>query len=101
MFNIFKKKDLKFNVRLEPSNKEIVLKAGENLLTVALAQGIKWPHKCRVGSCGTCKCKVLEGKVKPEIDFGNVLSPEQIESGYALACKSSAKTDLKILINLK
>ena len=50
MFNIFKKKDLKFNVRLEPSNKEIVLKAGENLLTVALAQGIKWPHKCRVGS---------------------------------------------------
>lgn len=101
MFNIFKKKDLKFNVRLEPSNKEIVLKAGENLLTVALAQGIKWPHKCRVGSCGTCKCKVLEGEVKPEIDFGNVLSLEQIESGYVLACKSSVKTDLKILIDLK
>jgi len=101
MFNIFKKKDLKFNVRLEPSNKEIVLKAGENLLTVALAQGIKWPHKCRVGSCGTCKCKVLEGGVKPEIDFGNVLSLEQIESGYVLACKSSVKTDLKILIDLK
>tara|TARA_B110000305_G_scaffold116846_1_gene131218 strand:+ start:542 stop:847 length:306 start_codon:yes stop_codon:yes gene_type:complete len=101
MFNIFKKKDLKFNVRLEPSNKEIVLKVGENLLTVALAQGIKWPHKCRVGSCGTCKCKVLEGEVKPEIDFGNVLSLEQIESGYVLACKSSIKTDLKILIDLK
>ena len=101
MFNIFKKKDLKFNVRLEPSNKEIVLKAGENLLTVALARGIKWPHKCRVGSCGTCKCKVLEGEVKPEIDFGNVLSLEQIESGYVLACKSSIKTDLKILIDLK
>ena len=101
MFNIFKKKDLKFNVRLEPSNKEIVLKAGENLLTVALAQGIKWPHKCRVGSCGTCKCKVLEGEVKPEIDFGNVLSLEQIESGYVLACKSSIKTDLRILIDLK
>jgi CDP-4-dehydro-6-deoxyglucose reductase len=100
MFNIFKKKDLKFNVRLEPSNKEIVLKAGENLLTVALAQGIKWPHKCRVGSCGTCKCKVLEGEVKPEIDFGNVLSPEQIKQGFVLACKSSPKTNLKILINL-
>ncbi len=101
MINIFKKKDLKFNVRLEPSNKEIVLKAGENLLTVALARGIKWPHKCRVGSCGTCKCKVLVGEIKPEIDFGNVLSLEQIESGYVLACKSSAKTDLKILIDLK
>ena len=100
MFNIFKKKDLKFNVRLEPSNKEIVLKAGENLLTVALAQGIKWPHKCRVGSCGTCKCKVLEGEVKPEIDFGNVLSPEQIKQGFVLACKSCPKTNLKILINL-
>ena len=62
MFNIFKKKDLKFNVRLEPSNKEIVLKAGENLLTVALAQGIKWPKKGRVGRCETCNCKVLEGE---------------------------------------
>ncbi|MDA0237552.1 MAG: 2Fe-2S iron-sulfur cluster-binding protein, partial [Proteobacteria bacterium] len=66
-----------------------------------LAQGIKWPHKCRVGSCGTCKCKILEGEVKPEIDFVNVLSLEQIESGYVLACKSSVKTDLKILIDLK
>lgn len=71
------------------------------MLTVALAQGIKWPHKCRVGSCGTCKCKILEGEVKPEIDFVNVLSLEQIESGYVLACKSSVKTDLKILIDLK
>ena len=100
MFNILKKKKIIYTVKLEPSNIELLLKPGENLLSTALSQGIAWPHKCRVGSCGTCRCKVLEGDVKPEIDFGNVLDLEQIKEGYVLACKSSAKSDLKILVKL-
>ena len=98
MFNFFKKKDLK--VKLIPSLQKVQLKTGDNLLTSALAQGIKWPHKCRVGSCGTCRCKLVEGKISPEIDFENVLNPEQLKEGYILACKSSVKTDLLILVNL-
>ena len=100
MFNIFKKRKITFTVKLEPSNIELLLKPGENLLSTALSQGIAWPHKCRVGSCGTCRCKVLEGDVKPEIEFGNVLDLEKIKEGYVLACKCSAKSDLKILVQL-
>ena len=37
---------------------------------------------------------------KPEIDFENVLNPEQLKEGYILACKSSVKTDLLIHVNL-
>ena len=89
-----------FKVTLEPSNTQLLLKPGENLLSTALSQGIPWPHKCRVGSCGTCRCRVLEGEVKPEIDFDNVLDLEQIREGFVLACKSRAKSDLKILVRL-
>ena len=98
MFNFFKKKDLK--VKLIPSFQKVQLKTGDNLLTSALEQGIKWPHKCRVGSCGTCRCKLVKGKISPEIDFENVLNPEQLKEGYILACKSSVKTDLLIHVNL-
>lgn len=99
MFNFFEKKDLK--VKLIPSLQKVQLKTGDNLLASALAQGIKWPHKCRVGSCGTCRCKLVEGKISPEIDFENVLSQDQLKEGYILACKSTVKTDLKILVNLQ
>jgi len=98
MFNFFKKKDLK--VKLIPSLQEVQLKTGDNLLASALAKGIKWPHKCRVGSCGTCRCKLIEGKIDPEIDFENVLNPNQIKEGYILACKSGVKTDLIVQVNL-
>ena len=98
MFNFFKKKDLE--VKLMPSLEKINLKTGDNLLATALAKGLKWPHKCRVGSCGTCRCKLIEGKISPEIDFENVLNPEQLKEGYILACKSSVKTDLLIHVNL-
>jgi len=99
MFNLFKKKDLK--VELTPSLKQINLNSGDNLLTKALENGLKWPHKCRVGSCGTCRCKLIQGKISPEIDFENVLSQDQLKEGYILACKSTVKTDLKILVNLQ
>ena len=56
MFNLFKKKASSYSATLSPSGKVINVKKGENLLTAALSAGIKWPYKCRVGSCGTCKC---------------------------------------------
>ena len=101
MFNIFKNKVSSHIAKLEPSGKEIVVKKGENLLTAALSSGIKWPHKCRVGSCGSCKCKIIEGNISPEIDFGYVLNFNELNEGYALACQTALKTDIKVIINLK
>jgi len=101
MFNIFKNKVSSHIAKLEPSGKEIVVKKGENLLTAALSLGVKWPHKCRVGSCGSCKCKIIEGNISPEIDFGYVLTFDELNEGYALACQTALKTDIKVIINLK
>jgi CDP-4-dehydro-6-deoxyglucose reductase len=95
----FKKKDLE--VELSPSLQRLKLKTGDNLLASALDHGIKWPHLCRVGSCGTCRCKLVKGKISPEIDFENVLSQAQLKDGYILACKSSVKTDLVVEVTLQ
>ena len=40
-----------------------------NLLQAALNAGIDWPCECRVGSCGTCRVILKEGKVKEHRDY--------------------------------
>jgi ferredoxin len=52
------------------------------------------------GSCGRCRCKILEGKIRPEIDFNYVLDPVDVALGFVLACQSTAKTDIKVSVDL-
>ncbi len=99
MLNFIKNKT--YNVELVPSSKNFIIKKNQNLLSVALENKIAWPFKCRVGSCGTCVCKLLDGKISPEIDFSYVLNQEQIKEGYILACKSSVKSNIKVKVKLK
>ncbi|MCV0424450.1 MAG: 2Fe-2S iron-sulfur cluster binding domain-containing protein, partial [Roseibium sp.] len=50
------------------------------------------------GECGSCKCRLDEGKVK---DLGSVpgtLSPEEIADGWILPCRTIAKTDVHLSV---
>ena len=100
MFKFLKKKNKNFKAIINSSMYQIDVKSGQNLLSAALLQGIPWPHKCRVGSCGTCKCIVLKGTIKPETDFANVLNAEQLKSGYVLACKTALKSDIAVIVKI-
>jgi ferredoxin len=51
----------------------------DGCLQAALAQGLPWPSRCRVGSCTTCRCRLLEGDVRALTDTSYVLSREQLE----------------------
>tara|TARA_Y200000002_G_scaffold306921_1_gene262921 strand:+ start:277 stop:591 length:315 start_codon:yes stop_codon:yes gene_type:complete len=67
-----------------------------NLLQAALNAGIDWPCECRVGSCGTCRVILKEGKVKELADFAYTLDGDMLKEGYILACQSSLKSDLVV-----
>ncbi len=71
------------------------------LLSAALAQGIAYPHNCRVGTCGSCKTRLVSGKIKPMIDFAlSPLTAEELRAGYVLACQSKVRSDLVIEVPL-
>jgi ferredoxin len=101
VLNFFIKKDKHFLANIVNANKTLKVRRGEKLLTAALENGIKWPHYCRVGSCGTCRCKLLEGKIRPLTDFGYVLDDEQLKEGYILACQSVLKSEIKVELDFK
>lgn len=101
MFGIFKKqKKQDWNANIGESGKTFTVNAGDNLLKSALGSGVQWPHDCRVGSCGTCKCKLKSGQIKELSDFSYVLSQEDLQAGMILACQSELLSDVEVEVGL-
>ncbi len=86
--------------RLLPSGDAIEVKKNQTLLTAALEQGKDWPHNCKFGSCGECKCKLVKGKIKPMVDFSEALTKEEISNDYILACQSRLTMDCEVEVEL-
>ncbi|MCX7177393.1 MAG: 2Fe-2S iron-sulfur cluster binding domain-containing protein [Proteobacteria bacterium] len=68
----------------------------QTLLQAALAAGLPFPHNCRVGSCNTCKCRLLDGKVRQLTDTSYVLDASERQSGAVLACQTRLLGDVSI-----
>lgn len=68
----------------------------ESILDVALKSGMDLPFSCKGGVCNTCRCKVLEGKVRMDRNFA--LEPDDVEAGFVLSCQSHPLTD-KVVIS--
>ena len=99
LLDFFKKHDR--SAQVAPSNERFVVPAGEKLLTAALDAGLAWPHDCRVGSCGKCRCILKDGKIKPLADFAYTLDHEDIAAGAILACQSQLKSDVVVEVSLE
>ncbi len=85
---------------LLPQGTTLPVKGGQRLLDAALAQGLNWPHDCRVGSCGTCRCLLREGEIKSLTDLAYTLGIEDIRAGAVLACQALLKSDVVVEIEL-
>jgi dimethylamine monooxygenase subunit B len=83
-----------FHVKL---SNEFILEVSkdETLLEALIRVGVKAPHSCRVGRCGTCELKVVEG----EIDhYDSFLDEEERNcQNRILTCVSRAKSNLLVL----
>ncbi|MFW5877084.1 MAG: fatty acid desaturase [Myxococcota bacterium] len=82
------------------NDRPIPVEPKETVLQAALRSGVDFPNSCRVGGCGTCKCKVTEGRVKELTETGYLLSAEELDEGYILACQSVPQTDLRLEVDL-
>jgi dimethylamine monooxygenase subunit B len=88
--------DKAFQVELT-SGLSITVSKNQSLLEALLSNGINTPYSCRVGRCGTCEVKVLDGEIEHRDLF---LTEEQKHTnGCILTCVSRAKSE-KLVIHL-
>ena len=85
---------MSFNVSVLPSGRSFTANADETLLAAAIRQGIGLPYGCKDGACGSCKCKMLEGRVTHGAHQLKALSGEEEASGFILTCCGVAHSDV-------
>jgi ferredoxin len=64
--------------------------AASSLLDAAEEAGAPIESMCRGGSCGTCRTRLLSGKVR---DAGTALTPDERARGWVLPCVARATED--------
>jgi p-cymene methyl-monooxygenase electron transfer component len=100
LFSGWFKKALPWNVSIQPGGQQFAVVAGETVLERALKDSIAYPHDCTVGTCGSCRSRLLSGKVDAITPFSYTLSREELEAGYILACQAIPKSDLVLEVDI-
>ena len=82
------------SARLTPSGHEFFVEGRDSLLDAALRAGLHIDYGCSSGNCGSCKVRVVRGRVSRIRDHDFVLSAQEREQGYCLACSNTAVSDV-------
>ena len=89
---------MRFEVQISPSGRSFPVENDDSVLTAAFAAGVKLPNGCRMGTCRTCRGKVIEGSVDHGHSHPEYLTPEMRDQGYALLCQAKPCSDLLVEI---
>ncbi|MEI7730600.1 MAG: ASKHA domain-containing protein [Verrucomicrobiota bacterium] len=85
----------KVHIELVPMGKKFEVEPGSQLQDVLFAFGVEFPCGGR-GRCKGCRVKVLDGEFPITAEQSRVLSPEELQAGWRLACRGEVRGPLKI-----
>jgi len=85
---------------LHVNDRTISVQPDETVLDAALREGIDFPNDCRVGGCGTCRCRLTSGSVTELTETAYLLSRREIDEGYILACQSVPESDVRVEVGV-
>lgn len=83
-------------VEVIPSGHEFFVEGNVSILDAGLRSGLALKYGCTSGSCGSCKARVVTGRVLKVRDHEYELSEREREMGYVLMCSYTAVTDVMI-----
>jgi CDP-4-dehydro-6-deoxyglucose reductase, E3 len=85
-----------FKVTVQPSGVTFDVARDEPMLAAAIRAGIGLPYGCRDGACGSCKSRLLEGRVIHGAHQVRTLPPDDEAAGWVLPCCATPQTDCVI-----
>lgn len=83
---------MRHTVQMSPNGGQFTVIDGQTILAAALNHDIAWLNRCRIGACGTCLCKILQGDVSYQIE--PMLTERERSEGWALACLAIPQSDI-------
>ena len=87
---------MSLTVIVRPAERSFQVERDEPILTAAIRAGIGLPYGCKDGACGTCKSRLLEGRVIHGAHQLKALSVAEEDAGLILPCCATPQTDCVI-----
>lgn len=84
---------MNFKITIKPADATFDVARDEAILTGAIRAGVGLPYGCRDGACGSCKSRLLEGRVIHGAHQLKALSVAEEEAGFILPCCAAPQTD--------
>jgi phthalate 4,5-dioxygenase reductase component len=85
---VVREDDMPFKVTVANNGHVIEVPADRSILEALRDAGEKTVSSCESGTCGTCKCKLVEG----EVDHRDMCLMDDEKADYIMICVSRAKT---------
>jgi ferredoxin len=80
-------------IRLADEDRMLAARPGETLLEALERHGYHPDFSCRAGACGTCRLRLLAGRVS---QAGDALSARERAQGYVLSCVAQPLGDVTL-----
>jgi len=80
-------------ISIQPAGRTYTVEGDETLLAAAIRAGVGLPYGCKDGACGSCKSRLLEGRVVHREHQPKALSAEEEAAGLILTCCARPQTD--------
>jgi uncharacterized 2Fe-2S/4Fe-4S cluster protein (DUF4445 family) len=88
-----------FKVTFLPEGKDIEVEENITVMQAAAKGGVYINTICGgKGVCGKCRVQIIAGKVKPGKQDIALLTKEQIDDSFVLACQAKVQDDLEVVI---
>ncbi|MBH9553787.1 CDP-6-deoxy-delta-3,4-glucoseen reductase [Inhella gelatinilytica] len=84
---------MSLTVTVQPAGRTLTVARDTTILSAAIAQGIALPYGCKDGACGSCKCRLVEGRVIHGVHQQKALSDAEEAAGLILTCCATPQTD--------
>ncbi len=84
---------MSFTITIEPSQRQFTVGRDEAILPAAIRQGVGLPYGCRDGACGSCKSRLVSGRVIHGAHQAKALSDAEEAAGLILTCCAAPQTD--------
>lgn len=83
-------------VTLRPQNRVLEVARGQTVLEAALTAHVNLPHSCKGGSCGSCRARLIDGRIDYPRGRPRGLTDAEMAERYVLLCQAVALSDLTV-----
>ena len=82
-----------FKILVQPAALSFSVAPDETILPAAIRAGVGLPYGCRDGACGSCKSRLIEGRVVHRTHQAKALSAQEEAAGWILTCCATPQSD--------